>query len=120
MVSTGECPAAGRESRGSSAERVCEPDHLERRHRVAERRSPLSYGLYPKEAAAMVDTWRDSWFEPGSRLFYVAPRQAVDAILPLNVTPAPGSVVRVFVGRIELGDRSSMPARMRIGTQQPT
>src|SRR5262249_40442320 len=24
-------------------------------------------GLYPKEAAAMVETWRDSWFEEGAR-----------------------------------------------------
>ncbi len=28
-------------------------------------------GLYPKEASAMVETWRDSWFEEGTRLFYV-------------------------------------------------
>jgi hypothetical protein len=80
----------------------------------------VSHGLYPKEAAAMVETWRDSWFEPGSRLFYVAPRQAVDAILPLAITPAPGSIVRVFVGRIELGDRSTMPERMRTGTPKQT
>src|SRR4029079_16991401 len=28
-------------------------------------------GLYQREAAAMVNTWRDSWFEEGTRLFYV-------------------------------------------------
>ena len=59
-------------------------------------------GLYPKEAAAMVQSWRDSWFEEGTRVFYVVPPQAVDAILPLTVEPAPARVVRVFVGRIEL------------------
>src|SRR5205085_1139126 len=59
-------------------------------------------GLYEKEAQAMVDTWRDSWFEEGSRLIYVVPRDIVDRILPLDVTPAPASVARVFVGRIEL------------------
>lgn len=62
----------------------------------------VSAGLYPKEARAMIDTWRDSWFEEGTRLFYLAPRKAVDAILPLDVTPAPAAVARVFVGRMEL------------------
>jgi hypothetical protein len=62
----------------------------------------VAQGLYQKEAAAMVDTWRDSWFEEGLRLFYIVPRPAVDAILPLEINPAPASVARVFVGRIEL------------------
>jgi hypothetical protein len=58
--------------------------------------------LYPREAAAMVETWRDSWFEEGARLFYVFPRSAVDAILPLQIEPAPATVKRVFVGRMEI------------------
>ena len=62
----------------------------------------VAQGLYQKEAAAMVDTWRDSWFEEGLRLFYIVPRSAVDELLPLEITPAPASVARVFVGRIEL------------------
>ena len=62
----------------------------------------IAHGLYPKEAKAMVDTWRDSWFEEGTRLFYIAPRRAIDAILPLDINPVPSSVARVFVGRIEL------------------
>ena len=62
----------------------------------------VAQGLYQKEAAAMVDTWRDSWFEEGLRLFYIVPRSAVDAILPLEINPAPASMARVFVGRIEL------------------
>jgi hypothetical protein len=59
-------------------------------------------GLFPKEAQAMVETWRDSWFEEGSRLIYVVPSNALDAILPLEVEPVPSHVERVFVGRIEL------------------
>jgi hypothetical protein len=59
-------------------------------------------GLYDREAQAMVETWRDSWFEEGARLFYIVPREAVEAILPLTINPAPSSVVRVFVGRMEL------------------
>jgi hypothetical protein len=62
----------------------------------------MAHGLYPREAAAMVETWRDSWFEEGARLFYIVPRQIVDAILPLEVTPTPAATERVFVGRIEL------------------
>lgn len=61
-----------------------------------------SEGLYPREAAAMVETWRDSWFEEGTRIFYLMSRPAVDARLPLTITPAPASVARVFVGRLEL------------------
>ena len=59
-------------------------------------------GLFAKEAAAMVETWRDSWFEEGTRVFYILPVQAVDAILPLAINPAPKGVARVFVGRSEV------------------
>jgi hypothetical protein len=62
----------------------------------------VAQGLFPKEAQAMVETWRDSWFEEGSRLIYIVPSQAVDAILPLQAEPAPVQTARVFVGRIEL------------------
>ena len=59
-------------------------------------------GLYEREANAMVASWRDSWFEEGTRVFYVVPPRAVDAILPLQVDPAPARVARVFVGRMEV------------------
>lgn len=62
----------------------------------------IAHGLFPKEARAMIATWRDTWFEEGARLFYIAPRAAVDAVLPLDITPRPADAVRVFVGRIEL------------------
>jgi hypothetical protein len=62
----------------------------------------LANGLYRKEAEAMVATWSDSWFEEGTRLFYIVPRAAVDAIVPLKIAPAPAAVERVFVGRMEL------------------
>ncbi len=62
----------------------------------------ISQGLYEKEARAMIETWRDSWFEEGTRLFYIVPRQAVDSILPLDIQPAPSDVARVFVGRMEI------------------
>jgi len=62
----------------------------------------VARGLYAKEASAMVGTWRDSWFEQGTRLFYVVSERAVDSILPLEIRPAPANVTRVFVGRMEL------------------
>jgi hypothetical protein len=62
----------------------------------------IAEGLFPSEAQAMVETWRDSWFEEGSRLIYILPTPAVDPILPLQVEPAPSQTVRVFVGRIEI------------------
>jgi hypothetical protein len=62
----------------------------------------VTQGLYPKEAHAMVETWRDSWFEEGTRVFYAVPRATVDSILPLTIAPAPREVARVFVGRVEV------------------
>jgi len=62
----------------------------------------IENGLYPKEAKAMIETWRDSWFEHGSRLIYVYPESEIDSILPLEIKPAPARTARVFVGRIEL------------------
>jgi hypothetical protein len=59
-------------------------------------------GLYPKEARAMIETWRDSWFEHGSRLIYIYPESEIDSILPLDIKPAPARTARVFVGRMEL------------------
>ena len=59
-------------------------------------------GLYWDEAHAMVRTWRNSWLEEGSRLFYLVPASFVDSVLPLSISPSPAKTVRVFVGRVEL------------------
>ena len=69
-----------------------------------------AHGLYPAEARAMIDTWRDSWFEEGMRLFYLVDRKAIDSTLPLAVNPAPQHIERVFVGRIELVNRETIDA----------
>ena len=50
----------------------------------------------------MVKTWRDSWFEEGLRVFYILPRRATDAILPITIKPQPTELSRVFVGRAEI------------------
>lgn len=65
-------------------------------------KSLAAQGLYEKEAAAMVKTWRDSWFEEGLRVFYIVPRKTTDAILPITITPAPTELTRVLVGRTEI------------------
>ena len=76
---------------------------------VAEvKRILMTSGLYAREAQAMVDTWKDSWFEEGARLLYVVPRADVDAILPLTISPKPSNVTRVFVGRIELATPATL------------
>jgi hypothetical protein len=62
----------------------------------------IAQGLYQNEAQAMVQTWRDSWFEEGSRLLYFVPREFVETVLPLSISPAPIQTTRVFVGRLEL------------------
>ena len=50
----------------------------------------------------MLETWRDSWFEDGTRVFYIVPPRSVESILPLDIRPAPSRVTRVFVGRMEV------------------
>src|SRR5579864_294056 len=62
----------------------------------------VAQGLYVDEAQAMVETWRGSWFEEGSRLIYIVPANFVNGILPLSIHPAPAQISRVFVGRLEL------------------
>jgi hypothetical protein len=62
----------------------------------------VGQGLYRDEAHAMVETWKDSWFEEGSRLIYIVPSGFIDKVLPLTIDPVPGQIVRVFVGRVEI------------------
>lgn len=60
-------------------------------------------GLKEAEAHAMVQTWWPSYFgREGLRVFWVVPRKFTDATLPLQVTPAPRTTVRVLVGRSEV------------------
>jgi hypothetical protein len=70
----------------------------------------VEQGLYPAEARAMVETWRDSWLEEGTRLLYIVPREAIDAELPLSIDPAPAELTRVFMGRMELFTAATLKA----------
>ncbi|PYQ23904.1 MAG: hypothetical protein DMF79_02855 [Acidobacteria bacterium] len=62
----------------------------------------VRHGLFAREAAAMLETWGDSWFEEGTRVFYVVPQGITDAALPLSIDPRPTRTVRVLVARTEL------------------
>lgn len=62
----------------------------------------VAEGLYVKEAKAMIETWKDSWFEEGLRVFYVLSRRSTDKILPLTIDPQPKEIVRVMIGRAEI------------------
>lgn len=62
----------------------------------------VSEGLYEKEAEAMLNTWRDSWFEEGLRVFYIMPRKSTDTVLPIDIDPQPAGLVRVLMGRTEM------------------
>ncbi len=70
----------------------------------------VAQGLYQDEAHAMLETWRGSWFEEGSRLLYIVPTAFVDGVLPLSINPAPSQTVRVFVGRLEIVTRATEKA----------
>jgi len=67
------------------------------------REALVGEGLYEREAAAMVQTWDDSWFgDQGTRVLYTLPRAWTDRILPLTMEPKPRELARVMVGRAEL------------------
>ena len=68
----------------------------------------VAHGLYPREARAMVESWRGSWFEQGTRLFYIVSGEAVHAMLPLQIDPQPSEVKRVFVGRVEIATPATL------------
>ena len=60
-------------------------------------------GLTTAEASAMLATWQESYFDaPGLRVFWIVPRAFTDRILPISITPAPGRLERVMVGRSEV------------------
>ena len=61
-----------------------------------------SEGLYTDEAAAMLATWRLSYFESeGLRVFFLLPQVWTEAHLPLSIS-TPADITRVMVGRVEL------------------
>ncbi len=67
----------------------------------------VNAGLNIDEATAMLQTWYDGYFTDvtdvkGLRVFWIAPKAFVDEVLPLQITPTPTEIKRVFVGRSEV------------------
>jgi hypothetical protein len=101
LTRIGDLPA--RESRNIKLDRAARPLESVQDIASAMRTALTAEGLYSKEAAAMVETWRDSWFgEQGLRVLYVLPREWTDRTLPLSITPKPREITRVMVGRAEM------------------
>jgi hypothetical protein len=63
----------------------------------------IEQGLYPDEAAAMLDTWSLSYFRSsGLRVFYTLGQDWTDATLPLSIeAEIPVTIARVMMGRLE-------------------
>ena len=77
-------------------------------------------GLSAAEAAAMVHTWRDTWFnEGGTRVLYVLPRGWVDHVLPLTIIPPPRKTKRVFVARLEVLSPSVEQTLLKVLNEAP-
>lgn len=63
----------------------------------------VEQGLYPREAQAMVNTWKESYFESdGLRVLVPLPRAEVDWLLPLQASPPPRECVRVLLARVDV------------------
>jgi hypothetical protein len=85
----------------------------------------VSAGLFSDEADALLNTWEISYFKsPGLRLFYLCPRNEIEEVLPLSISPKP-DLTRVLIGRIEVvtpeqrallhamaGDRAARAAKL--------
>ena len=86
--------AIGYDARPATARQVTlespAPASTEASVRASLTRMLVAHGLYEKEAAAMVETWRDSWFEEGTRLFYIVPQASIDGVLPLDISSEAG------------------------------
>jgi hypothetical protein len=82
--------------------------------------SLVDQGLFRKEAQAMIETWRDSWFEEGSRIIYIVPSATINSVLQLQIDPVPSQIKRVFVGRIELiTPETTQSVKAAIGANDP-
>ena len=72
-------------------------------------------GLTLAEAKAMVATWDDLWFtDPGTRVLAILPQSYADEMVPLQITPKPTKLERVFVARLELINREQEHVLTRV------
>jgi hypothetical protein len=81
----------------------------------------IQNGLFPDEAAALVNTWRSSYFEhDGLRVLFILPQSWTNRFIPLTVMPKPTALARVMVGRIEgltVARENKVAAALKSGNQ---
>ena len=85
---------------------------------VALQEAAVDAGLYEDEAAAMLDTWDDTWFEEGTRVLYLLEDREVQRMIPLSLDPEPAELVRVLVGRVELAGPLAELGHVRLGRRR--
>jgi hypothetical protein len=61
----------------------------------------VAHGLNRDEADALLNTWQQSYFAPGTRVLFLVNPDWTDHVLPLRISE-PAKITRVMVGRIEL------------------
>ena len=94
------------------------PDNLVRL-RQSMHQALVKDGLFPDEAAAMLNTWEDSYFQSsGLRLFFLVPQVWTDQVLPLKLS-IPADVTRTMVGRIEIVTPEQRETLQRISNLEP-
>jgi hypothetical protein len=59
-------------------------------------------GLYKEEAARVAEIWTPEFFQTdGVRSIRIVPREQIDALLPMEIAPAPDELVRVLIAHVE-------------------
>lgn len=68
------------------------------------RAAMVKAGLFDDESRSLLETWAGSYFtvERGLKVFWLVPREEIDKILPLKISPVPGKLERVIVGRSDI------------------
>ena len=62
-------------------------------------------GLYEKEAASIVEIWKEEFFQvDGVRVLALLPRAFYDTLIPITIKPAPKEMARVLVAHVECLD----------------
>ena len=70
--------------------------------RKSMKRELIEQGLFEDEAEAMLETWKDGYFNAyGTRVLYIVPQEWINYHLPLDIS-VPHKLKRVFIGKIAL------------------
>jgi hypothetical protein len=81
-------------------------------------------GLFRKEAESIVRIWSDEFFKvDGTRVLALLPQAAYDALLPIEIKPAPRTLVRTLIAHLECLDadeKASIRAlAQELGSDEP-